>query len=319
MARGRMLSKSLSCSRRFNALSESQNGLAEFTQLLFALLIPHSDDFGRMPGDPFSVKMTVFPASPRALPEFTEALHALHDSELITVYQGEHADIWLQVNKFDDHQIGLHKRTKSLIPDLKKANSRKFPEIPGNSGSRARAEENRTELNRREEKGISDPSFIAKERERDSSTSDEKPVSLLPAAPPDGTPNQDAFLDDMITKRAAQFIERYQVLYLARRNGARYAVKPVRDYAAAVTLCRTWDDDARLDKLAVVFLTTDHKFAEEGSRTIPQFLALASWCDSKLVDWENTHGRTESGSAPRAHDRSRAEGKGDAARTRRHA
>ncbi len=146
MARGRILSKSLSCSRRFNALSDSQNGLAEFTQLLFALLIPHSDDFGRMPGDSFSVKMNVFPASPRPLTEFSQALDALHHCELITIYQTDTPDIWLQINKFDDHQTGLHKRTKSHIPDQITGYSRNFPELPGNSGSRARAEENRTEL-----------------------------------------------------------------------------------------------------------------------------------------------------------------------------
>ena len=89
-----------------------------------------------------------------------------------------------------------------------------------------------------------------------------------------------------VADRAGAFIERYQDLYRQHRNGALYAVKPVRDYAAAVTLCQTWADDDRLDKLAAIFLTTDHKFAEEGSRTVPQFLALASWCDSRLAEWE---------------------------------
>lgn len=160
MARGRILSKSLSCSRRFNALVETQNGLAEFSQLLFTLLIPHVDDFGRMTGDPFSVKMTVFPASPRTLPEFYQALHALHDAELVTIYQRDTSDIWLQVNKFEFHQSGLHKRTESAIPPLQKDVPRKFPEIPGNSWSRARAEENRTEGKGIEEKGISTPPVV---------------------------------------------------------------------------------------------------------------------------------------------------------------
>jgi len=96
----------------------------------------------------------------------------------------------------------------------------------------------------------------------------------------------DPFVHPQTTDRAARFLDRYQALYVKHRNGARYALKPVRDYAAAVTLCHTWDDDARLDKLAVIFLTTDHKFAEEGSRTVPQFLALASWCDGKLAEHE---------------------------------
>jgi len=115
-------------------------------------------------------------------------------------------------------------------------------------------------------------------------------ASLSPAALPqrktNGTPAKDPFLDPIVTERAGRFVERYGELYASKRNGARYASKIHRDYAAAVTLCQTWPDDERLDKLAICFLTTDHKFAEEGSRTIPQFLALASWCDGKLAEWE---------------------------------
>src|SRR4029077_16603075 len=118
---------------------------------------------------------------------------------------------------------------------------------------------------------ISDPRSLKEEKE--------KSASLSPAAP-------DPFTDPKTTNRAGAFLDRYEVLYRTHRNGALYARKIHRDYAAAVTLCHTWADDVRLDKLAVIFLTTDHKFAEEGSRTVPQFLALASWCDSKLAEWE---------------------------------
>ena len=96
----------------------------------------------------------------------------------------------------------------------------------------------------------------------------------------------DPFVNPTTTERAGRFIERYEALYGQHRHGAKYARKEHRDYAAAVTLCQTWPDDAHLDELAAVFLTTDHKFAEEGSRTIPQFLALASWCDSRLLEWK---------------------------------
>jgi hypothetical protein len=107
-----------------------------------------------------------------------------------------------------------------------------------------------------------------------------------PAARVSLSPPADPFVDSTITQRAGAFVDRYVLLYQQHRKGARYAVKPVRDYAAAVTLCQTWPDD-RLDKLAVIFLTTDHKFAEEGSRTVPQFLALASWCDGLLAAHES--------------------------------
>lgn len=117
-----------------------------------------------------------------------------------------------------------------------------------------------------------------------SSEEREKRASLSPPADP--------FVNPTTTERAGRFLERYQELYVTHRHGARYALKPTRDYAAAVTLCHTWPDDARLDKLAVIFLTTDHKFAEEGSRTVPQFLALASWCDGKLAEHEARKART---------------------------
>jgi len=89
-----------------------------------------------------------------------------------------------------------------------------------------------------------------------------------------------------VTERAGRFCERYADFYEKHRNGAKYRQNPMKDYQSAVSLCGTWTDDERLDKLAIVFLTTDHQFAESGSRTITQFAALASWCDGKLAEWE---------------------------------
>jgi len=128
------------------------------------------------------------------------------------------------------------------------------------------------------------PSLISlsgKEHQRE-----KEPASLSPPA----DSGRDPFTDAGITERAGRFLDRYDALYPTHRHGARYARKPVRDYAAAVTLCETWADDDRLDKLAVIFLTTDHTFAAEGSRTVPQFLALASWCDGRLAEYEAKKG-----------------------------
>ncbi len=89
---------------------------------------------------------------------------------------------------------------------------------------------------------------------------------------------------DAVEMRAGRFCEEvYPALYAKFRKGARYVGKPVIDYPEAVALCRTWDDE-RLAKIAQVFLTTDHEFAEKGSRTMAQFRSLASWCDSRLVE-----------------------------------
>lgn len=122
-----------------------------------------------------------------------------------------------------------------------------------------------------------DPDPISKKEKRE-----KKSVSLSPAAPSDPLVNPE------ITQRAGDFIRRYQALYPEYREGARYLGHEHRDYLAAVSLCEVWPDD-RLDKLAVCFLTTNHKFAEEGSRTIPQLRALASWLDGELAKWEHAH------------------------------
>jgi hypothetical protein len=155
MARGRLLVKSLSTSQRYANLYQVAGPLAELCQSLYPLLIVHADDWGRLAGDVFTVKHAILPASPRSTGDVEKALAALDIVGLICWY---HADgqKWIQIQKFDAHQSGLHKRTPSLIPEPPDSavpgNSRKFPEVPGNSGSRARAELNRTELKRREEK-----------------------------------------------------------------------------------------------------------------------------------------------------------------------
>ena len=95
---------------------------------------------------------------------------------------------------------------------------------------------------------------------------------------------REASLTDDLRSRAAAFMARYAALYPRHRKGARYTGRPQKDYPAAVTLCQTWIDDDHLDRLAVIFLKTDHEFAASGSRTIPQFLALASWADGRLAE-----------------------------------
>ncbi len=155
MARGRMISKSLSTSQKFAALYEEATDLAEFCQSLYPLLVSHADDFGRLQGDPFTVKHQCHPASPRPLNAFTSALKYLHNVQLIVWFAV--ADRWyIQIQNFDPHQAGLHKRTASDFPKAP-GNSRKFPEIPGNSGSRARAELKGTEGKGREQNGSEDP------------------------------------------------------------------------------------------------------------------------------------------------------------------
>jgi hypothetical protein len=96
--------------------------------------------------------------------------------------------------------------------------------------------------------------------------------------------------EDVLTARAEKFLEKYRTeLYPQYRNGAKYLQRrPALDFAEACTLCDTWDDE-RLEKLAVLFLTTDHPFAKSGSRTMGQFAVLASLMDNLLHEWEAQH------------------------------
>lgn len=153
-----MISKTLSTSQKRAALHQVVPGLAEFCQQLYPLIVAHADDFGRLSGEPFTVKHAVDPTSPRLIPDFEMALLALHQVGLIVWYAGDEDRRFIQVTQFDGHQSGLHKRTASKFPEvpenflelpgdansLGKGTSGNFPEIP--------SEEKRTELKGTEEK-----------------------------------------------------------------------------------------------------------------------------------------------------------------------
>jgi hypothetical protein len=135
-----MISKSLSTSEKFGGLV-TLGDLAEFVQLLYPLLVVHSDDFGRLQGDPYTVKLACLPASPRPLEDFRAALQQLNDVGLIAWYAAE-GKRYIQIQQFEQHQMGLHKRTASH-----------FPEVPGSSGKFTVARARGTELKGTKENG----------------------------------------------------------------------------------------------------------------------------------------------------------------------
>ncbi|OMF70474.1 DnaD domain-containing protein [Paenibacillus glucanolyticus] len=138
MAEKRMLSKVISISEKVNTLPDL------FDMLLFTWMIPHSDDFGRLTGSPAKVKALIVPMLSKSIADIDSSLARLHDNGLINWYEAEEEKV-IQIESFDKHQQGLHKRTKS-----------KFPDFPGNSGNvqEIPSELNRTEQNGTEEKGI---------------------------------------------------------------------------------------------------------------------------------------------------------------------
>lgn len=86
---------------------------------------------------------------------------------------------------------------------------------------------------------------------------------------------------DEIADRAAAFIQRYSAAYLHHRR-RNYYRRDSLEFPTACQVVGTYTDDAHLDRLVALWLTCDHKFARDGSRTIPQFAAMAGWCDDQL-------------------------------------
>jgi hypothetical protein len=100
----------------------------------------------------------------------------------------------------------------------------------------------------------------------------------------DGT--QATVTDHALGDRAQDLLERYAELYTKHRHGAKLRLMHSNlDFQGALTLCRTWDD-ARLDKLAVIVLTTDEDWISGTDRSFKIFCQKASWADSRLAEHE---------------------------------
>lgn len=89
-----------------------------------------------------------------------------------------------------------------------------------------------------------------------------------------------------LTMRAGALLQRYEALFYEHRRGARYHKREHLDFPKAVELVRTWPDDARLEKLAVIILTTDDDWISKTDRGFGIFALKASWADDKLAAWE---------------------------------
>jgi hypothetical protein len=127
------------------SLSEQVNDMSIYAALLFTWMIAHADDFGRMPGGARKVKALVVPMRD----DFTSASveDCLVEMDAIGVVQRYEVkgEMFIQFPAWEEHQQGLHKRTRSKFPPPEDAI------VPGDSGklqespaSCARAEQNRT-------------------------------------------------------------------------------------------------------------------------------------------------------------------------------
>jgi hypothetical protein len=130
--------------------SESVESLSEWAQLLLDRLIITADDFGIHEASPVKLKAVAKPISARPPAEFAQAVAEMANVDIVGLYEAE-GRAYLFFPKWDMHQSGLHKRTRSRFPDPKTGReltpaeyieigslpltSRKFPEKPGNSGT----------------------------------------------------------------------------------------------------------------------------------------------------------------------------------------
>ncbi len=169
MANRRSISRSISVSEQVDMLSDR-------AALLFTWMLPHADDYGRLPGSVKKLAAIVVPMRTGRpgwtyddIERYLDEMAAAVDEEglpLIYRYRTESGVSVIQLVKFDEHQDGLHKRTRSKFPDPPEP----FPTFPGNSGkvqespeisrevqeipaSRARAEGKGNEQKRNEGKG----------------------------------------------------------------------------------------------------------------------------------------------------------------------
>lgn len=88
--------------------------------------------------------------------------------------------------------------------------------------------------------------------------------------------------DERDAERAGRLLERYAALFVKHRRGARYHNRMHLDFQRALELVQTWDDDAHLDKLATIVLTTDDDWIARTDRGFGVFAARATWADDRL-------------------------------------
>lgn len=90
--------------------------------------------------------------------------------------------------------------------------------------------------------------------------------------------------------RAANILSKYRELYQHHRHGARLRLMGNSlEFEEACSLVREWTDE-RLEKLAVLVLTTNDPYIADTDRSFKIFALKATWADDKLKAWELKNG-----------------------------
>lgn len=134
---------------------------------------------------------------------------------------------------------------------------------------------------------IAEAIAVAKERS-DPGSLNQQAISLPPNG--NGHGGARALVGGEISERAGNLVRRFDELFQEHRKGAKHKSRPAIDWNEACDLCRTWGDDKRLEKLAILVLTTDDAFISNTDRSFKIFALKASWADDKLRQWEIKQG-----------------------------
>jgi len=118
MSRHRYISTDMGGDEKVEALA-TKGG--PFAALLYTLLIPHLDDWGRMDGRVREIKHKVVPGIPSTAQDIDAALTAMHEVGLLVRYEvGKHPYIAVDQERFWRHQTYLKKdrreKDESKIP-----------------------------------------------------------------------------------------------------------------------------------------------------------------------------------------------------------
>lgn len=111
MARGRMISKRISKSKKIAGLKH------DAARVLYFMIYPHTDCEGRYSGDPEDIKEDCVPKLIYSFQKVAELLQELQEIGLIMWYEVDKKP-YLEIIKFEDFQIGLRKdkEAPSIIP-----------------------------------------------------------------------------------------------------------------------------------------------------------------------------------------------------------
>lgn len=112
MARGRMIDKRISKSKKLAGLKHDRS------RVLYFMILPHLDVEGKFTGDPEEIKEDCCPKLRYSVIKIAESIIELTDIGLLRLYEID-GHPFIQYTKFDDFQLGIRKdkEAPSRIPD----------------------------------------------------------------------------------------------------------------------------------------------------------------------------------------------------------